>query len=194
MSTVSRLRMGIALATILIAISCRSTAPPISYYALSSPHTQATEATSRKIRIGIGPVALPPYLDRQQLVVRTGLHQLRIDDYHLWAAPLSEELPRILAENIMRANRSLRVERMPWGHRFAPDIVIGIQIFNFEAHASGRVHLNASITMSDPRNQDQNTWSVDLEEKAEGTRYPDLLLAQSHLLAELGRRIVNAIP
>jgi len=181
----------------LMAIGCRSTTPQISYYALSTAgggQIQALNATPIQTRIGIGPIVLPAYLDRHQMVIRTGPNQLRIDDYHLWAAPLSEEMPRILAENIMQADRALRVDRAPWGHRFTPDIVIGIQIFTFEAHGDGRVHLNAAVTMSDQRSEAQNSWSVDLEEQAQGRAYTDFVAAQSRILAKLGRQIAKAIP
>ncbi|RJQ68901.1 MAG: membrane integrity-associated transporter subunit PqiC [Desulfobacteraceae bacterium] len=196
MSALLRPRMRAFLLLILLSAGCRAASPPIAYYTLGSAEgaADALETSSTKTTIGIGPVSLPQYLDRPQLVTRTGPHRLRFDDFHLWAGSLSEEIARVVAENLMLMTRSPRVARLPWGHRFRPDIVIGIEVLNFEAHADGRVHLMAAVALSDRRSDAETTWTVDLKEEAGGRSIADLVAAQSRLIAELSRRIAAAIP
>jgi uncharacterized protein len=185
-----------AILVILLTVGCRATAPPVSYYALGAlePQPGIAAPSSASAVIGIGRVTLPNYLDRAQMVVRTGPHQLHIDDYHVWAAPLADETARILAENLMMLTGSQQIEHLPWGQRFRPDIVIGIQIFNFEADSNGRVHLLAAVRMTDRRSNTEKALTVNLEEHATGSGYPELVAAQSRILGELSRRIATALP
>jgi uncharacterized protein len=192
MNATSCLRMWAAIALILTASACRSATPP-TYYSLSTDGPSGKTASTEGARtlVGLGPIVLPAYLDRHQMVIRTSPHELRIDDHHVWAAPLSEELPRVLAENLMRAKPSLRVARRPWDHRFVPEIIISVQISSFEARSDGRVSLNAVVTMS---GRSEATWSIQLEDQAANHSRSDLVAAQSRLLEEFSRRIVDAMP
>ena len=78
-----------------------SSAPAIVYYTLDPlPQTARpvlAETASVPKRIGIGPVQLPTYLERAQIVTRAGDHTLAVNDFHRWAGPLDEEIVRILA-------------------------------------------------------------------------------------------------
>lgn len=189
-------RMRFAFLLILLATGCRSASTPVSYYALSAtdlrPNAAGTSSAARAI--GIGQITMPDYLDRAQMVVRTGPHQLRIDDYHVWAAPLSEEVARILTENLMTLTGSPSVEHMPWGMRFKPDVIIGIRIFNFEASVDGQVRLAAAVRVTDRRNAGEQSFTVDMADAAGGRQYPELVAAQSRVLAAFSRRIAAALP
>jgi uncharacterized lipoprotein YmbA len=188
--------IGVAFLAIVLTAGCRAAAPPISYYALGAlekpPRIEAPSPSSAVI--GIGQITLPEYLDRDQMIVRTSPHRLHIDDSNVWAAPLSDELARILAKNLMMLTGSSQIEHLPWEQRFRPDTVIGMQIFNFEADADGRVHLLAAIRISDRRSNTEKALTVDLEERAAGSSYPELVAAQSRILGELSRRIAAALP
>jgi uncharacterized protein len=185
------LRVWVALALTLTALGCRS-AVPTAYYSLNTASTTPVAETGpSEIRVGLGPIVLPGYLERHQMVVRSGPNELRIDDDHVWAAPLSEELPRVLAENLMLAKPSLRVTCIPWGARFAPEIVVAVRFSRFEAQADGRAVLDAVVTLS---GRSESSWSLRLEDQAAGRTRADMVAAQSRLLGEFGRRIAAAIP
>src|SRR5262245_33951851 len=65
---------------------CRSSPPPRFYVlpSLTSADT-ALPAAPRDLTIGVGPVSLPPYLDRPQIVTRASRAKLELGEYDQWA-------------------------------------------------------------------------------------------------------------
>lgn len=61
---------------------------------------QKTTSSNRDILIGIGPVNIPDYLDRPQMVSRTSQNELYIDEFNRWADSLDSDIARVLAENL----------------------------------------------------------------------------------------------
>ncbi len=52
------------------------------------------------IRMELGPVSFPEYLDRSGIMTRVGPNQLRLSELHHWAEPLKENFVRVLAESL----------------------------------------------------------------------------------------------
>jgi hypothetical protein len=52
------------------------------------------------IRLDLGQVSFPGYLDRSGIMTRVGPNQLRLSELHHWAEPLKESFVRVLAENL----------------------------------------------------------------------------------------------
>src|SRR5438093_13078405 len=53
-----------------------------------------------KMFLGIGPIKFPGYLDRQEIVVRSGQNRFEVSEIDLWAEPLQENFSRVLSENL----------------------------------------------------------------------------------------------
>ncbi|KJS29420.1 MAG: hypothetical protein VR64_19730 [Desulfatitalea sp. BRH_c12] len=181
--------------TLAVLSGCRSASSGVAYYTLDALTAQTTPMPSAAApAIGIGAVMLPDYLDRPQLVMRTTPNALRIDEFHRWAGPLSETLPRVLAENLMVLTGSVRIARQPWDVGFQPEILVSLQIYRFEGFSDGLVRLVTAVTLTDRRaGGESRTWTVDLQEKAGGSDYSDLVAAQSRLWAALSRQIAEAV-
>ena len=96
----------------------------------SSPEPAAAGAMQR---LGVGPVTLPRYLDRPQLVTRTSATELRVHEHARWSAPLSELISESLAEQL-RAQLGLEeAVRYPWPITSPPPLAIRIEVQQFEA-------------------------------------------------------------
>jgi uncharacterized lipoprotein YmbA len=85
-------------ALILFVTGCAST-PAARYYTLSAATESAT--TSSDLSVVVGPVAVPDEVDRPQLVVNTGPNQIRVDEFSLWAAPLQNNIARVVVQNLV---------------------------------------------------------------------------------------------
>ena len=46
--------------------------------------------------LGIGPIRMPDYLDRSQMVMLDAGQEIRVDEYNRWAEPLSPAFHRIV--------------------------------------------------------------------------------------------------
>ena len=78
--------------------------PPTRFYtlhALSESETpQQTAAGEKCFSIGIGPIQMPEYLNRPQIVTRLSPHELKLDEFSQWAEPLSDNFSTVLSENV----------------------------------------------------------------------------------------------
>lgn len=60
--------------------------------------------------IAIARPALPPYLERNELVTRTGDGRLEIHEKDLWSEPLDSAIARVTADNMRRLTGSTNVQ------------------------------------------------------------------------------------
>jgi uncharacterized lipoprotein YmbA len=122
---------------------CTQTAPT-NFYTLSA----ATEPTVAKrsahgLVIGLGPITLPQYLDRPDIVTRQGANQMRLADLNKWAEPLEPLLTRIMAEDLYALLDANDVIPVPQRGDVPLDRVVEVDISRFDADESGKVVFDA---------------------------------------------------
>lgn len=100
------------LAVLVFSSGC-STSPVSQFYVLEARTPSAIPAFDATV-VAIGPVELPAYLDRPQLVSREAQNKISIAEFHRWAEPLPGHVTTTLAENIQAARNDLRVVPYPW--------------------------------------------------------------------------------
>ena len=55
---------------------------------------------SGQISLGVGPVRLPGYLDRREIVTRVAQSRFDVSENDRWAEPLDENFTHVLAQNL----------------------------------------------------------------------------------------------
>src|SRR5262245_11281949 len=78
---------------------CMSVADPTKYYVLSAtePREPAPTAAASGVAVGVGPVLIPSYLDRVQIVTRSASGEVDVAKYERWAEPLESGVAQVLA-------------------------------------------------------------------------------------------------
>lgn len=143
----SKLRQAFLAGLMLLTLAGCGTSEPSRLYTLSGlPFTAASiqPANTSALAIGIGPVTLPLYLDRPQIVRRTSPNRLEIAEFDRWAEPLINTVPRILAENIGLLLLSEKVYVLPRRRRLPLDLTVEVDISSFEPMSDGTAVLAAS--------------------------------------------------
>jgi uncharacterized lipoprotein YmbA len=93
--------------------------------------------------LGVGPVTIPLYLDRPQLVSRLEGSELRVDDFRLWAEPLKANILRVIQENLAVLTDAKQVYSYPQKRSVAVDYQITLDVLRFDADADGKVTLKS---------------------------------------------------
>jgi len=135
----------VLLGCVLLLAGCARTAS-VSYYQLSAQETARNipvGAEAGKMVLGIGPVRLPEYLDRPQIVARQSATRLQLADSHRWAEPLSENIPRVLGENLSALLGTERILLHPWPISRATDYQLLVEVLHFENESDGAARLVA---------------------------------------------------
>ncbi|MEW6269291.1 MAG: PqiC family protein [Thermodesulfobacteriota bacterium] len=93
--------------------------------------------------IGLGPVTLPGYLDRREIVTRVAPNQLRLSQNEQWAEPLLENVRSVLAQDLAARLGGATVATFPWAGGFRPDYRVRVDVTRFEPTSAGTAELAA---------------------------------------------------
>ncbi len=177
--------LSVFLVCVLLLAGCARTAP-VSYYQLSAleaaRNVPATAEAGTRV-IGIGPVRLPEYLDRPQLVTRLTPNRLQLADSHRWAEPLSENIPRVLGENLSALLGADRILLHPWPSSRTTDYQLLVEVLHFENESDGaaRLVVRWSVKGRDGR--------IVLPERRSSHRIPATAQDQERLVAALNEAL-----
>ncbi len=174
-------------------------ADPSSFYILGTlPEVDlAADKTTAGIKadfsVGLGPIELPAYLDRQQIVTRTSTNRLSYSENDRWAAPLAESFSRVLEQNISHLLNPVRMSRFPWQSNSAPDYQVKIEVLQFEGNSNQEARLTAHWTVSDRHQKILVSQSSQLKRRAGSLSTEDSVKALSETVGDLSREIANAL-
>jgi len=164
---------------------------PSAFFLLSSP-VPAAEGAPVPVSIGLGPVTLPGYLDRPQIVTRLSDDEISLAEADRWAEPLAANLLRTLEENLAKLLPGSSYVGYPWYAADAPDYAVTLDVRRFEADASGAVVLDA-IWRLDRGDARVDGGAARIEDQADGPGRAAAVAAHSRALAELSREIVAGV-
>lgn len=117
----------------------------LRHFVLDVPSTASPVAAAGhapRVRLGIGPLALPDYLRRAEIVRRVADHQVRLQNQDRWAEPLELGLLRVLVEHTHQQRPDWLVVRVPGPINAKLDIEVPVEVMHFEDDGS-RVQLSA---------------------------------------------------
>jgi uncharacterized lipoprotein YmbA len=183
------------LTAVVLSVLAGCATPPSKFYILSSVTTDATaQPALLATAIGVGPVALPKYLDRPQIAVRSGANEVFYNETHRWAEALQDNVTNVLAQNLALLVPTDKVSVFPWGRLTAIDYQVVVEISRFDADASGSVVLSANwkLYREESREVVAQRKTV-FTEPVGGTAYTDIVAAQSRALAALSHEIATAV-
>lgn len=134
----------------LILIGCATT-QPTQYYMLTGIEDTRVSPISlpgaSDVRIGLGPMSLPEYLERPAIILRSPGTEIIINDYHRWAEPLEKNFLRVLSDNLQMLLSNTSVAMFPWHSSKNIDYQVTIQVARFDADLNNKVQLSAHWTI-----------------------------------------------
>ncbi len=190
MNIVTRLRPIALLASIFLLTACGTT-PPTNFYTLSAevPQGMPPASAANRVIVGIGPVEVADYLDRNQIVTRSGKTRLNLTELDHWAGPIESNIANILAINLSHLLPDTHPIARPWPDADAEYHVL-LKISRFDSDPTGEVQLNASwgIQLKRAHNlvviRDAN-----ITQPSAGKSYDDITQTMSLALATLSEEI-----
>lgn len=184
-------------APLMILGGCASTQPSKFYLLTSLPDAGTSKpvaAAERGVAIGIGPIELPPYLDRPQIVTRASENQLDLSEFNRWAEPLRDNVARVLAENLSILLSTDRAAAFPWQGSTPIDYQVTVEVIRFEGNAAGQTSLIARWSLFGTGGKEVLlTRKSDHSVPAAGRDYEAMVSAMSRALADFSREIAAAI-
>lgn len=169
-------------------------APPPDFYLLAPQGPMQLPEFESGVAIGVGPVALPAYLDRNQIVSRQTASHLRLSEQHQWAEPVKAGFTRLLLIALGLELDSNRLYLLPTRQRRELDYRVSVDVLRFDGQLGGEVELVARWTLL---NGDGKTILASrvaqIRTGSQGADYNAFVTAQSLAISELGREIARAV-
>ena len=169
-------------------------APMVDRPASGAAATAPAPADARPPTVGVGPVRLPGYLDRPQIVTRKSPDQVDLGEFDRWAEPLADAIPRTVAENLAALLPNERVALFPWAGPRSIAYQVLVDVARFDGAPGGDVVLEGSWRILGPDRKDLAERRFAITEACGGPGYPPLVAAMSRALGALSRDIAAALP
>ncbi len=117
--------------------------PPTHFYVLDATAQPVEKTAASTLVIALEPIEIPKYLDRSQIVSRSGDNQLEVASFHQWGGGLTDNISRVMAENLSRTLANDHVYTLPDRGLKRPDYRLLVTLLRFEADKDNRLLLDA---------------------------------------------------
>jgi uncharacterized protein len=173
-----RRRLAAIVATVglgvMAATGCFSPQPDPSKFFVLTPATAAANSiapagltASSGPTIGLGPVKLPEYLDRDEVVTRVGPNRLELSGKDLWAEPLANSFKQVIAQDLTQSLGTHSITFYPWFGTSHVDYQVRIDVYRFETDSSANARLVAHWQVLDGSGKLLYAADSDLSEPAQ---------------------------
>jgi uncharacterized lipoprotein YmbA len=185
---------------VVILTGCASS-PSSKFYQLT-PVQNKTSVTrdvfpDQNLTIGIGPVRVPDYLDRPQIVTRSGKNELKLSEFDRWAGSLEHDVNRVLVEDIsslLPADRFFVVRWTPYLESQVPaSYRVEVLVERFEGTLDDSVLLKAQWAVFAKDKHLLLKKEAEIREEMNGSSYESLVVAMSSALERLSQEIADGI-
>ncbi|MHB8110862.1 MAG: PqiC family protein [Syntrophorhabdaceae bacterium] len=184
------------IAVSLALIGCSSSNSPRFYLLSPLPEGSNLQQTVAGpcINLVVGPVRLPEYLDRPQIVTRTTRNELEFAPYDRWAEPLSDTFLRVVAEDLSQLMCTRTISLYPSRLPVVPDYRVEIQVIRMDGKPGGEAVLEAWWSVSgNPAKKIFVTKRSRFTEPSRGDDYAAFVSAHDRTVASLCREIAQVI-
>jgi uncharacterized lipoprotein YmbA len=191
------LATGLVLLSV-VGCSIKSETAPSRFYMLRPLPADATSPGAPGGEAGpvlaLGPINIPAYLDRPQIVTQAPGAEVKLSEFDRWAEPLEDNVAAVLADNLASLVPTERV--FPFPSRLPPDVDlrITVDVIRLDGPLGGDVVLDARWSLvSGEEEAEVRTQRSRFVQRAGGPGYADLIEAMSRTLDALSRELAQEI-
>ena len=187
----------LAFVTSTVLGGCTLLAPrpdPSRFFVLSAIPSTSNSAGGGNLSIGVGPIIVPDYLSRSEMVIRTSATQIRPSQIDIWAEPISLGVTRVLAQNLSVLLGTERIICYPAYAVTRADWQVLVELVHFELDTQNAATLTARWGVRDRRSgKIVVARETNITRPATGPNTADGVAALSATLADLSGAIADQL-
>lgn len=181
---------------LVLLIGCTTTKPSRFYVlnALEASQRQESQACQKDplISLGIGPINLPRYLDRPQIMTRINKNELKLSEFDLWAEPLKDNVSWVIAQNL-NTLLCADTEIFPWIGSKKINYRITSTVIHLDGTLGGEAFLDVRWTLFEEQAKKVLITKESRFTEPTGSKdYNALVSAYSRLLASFSRELADS--
>lgn len=180
----------------LTAAGCAPT-PPSDFYVLTpmaAAGDSAAAPSRESVSVSVGPVKIPEYLNRVQIVTRAGQNRLDVNEFNRWGGSLASNLSTVIAENLSVLLGTDEVYVFPTQDPVSPRYRVVLSVAKFDGALGESAMLDVRWLITGPRRREQlASGRTAIRETPDGSDYESYVTAQSRAVEVLSREIAAEI-
>ncbi len=180
------------LAAMLLAACASSTASRL--YVLNPITSVAPLAQSNAEAVSVGvTLKLPAYLERSQIVTRSGGNQLKLAESDRWGGNLRKNLTQVLVKNMTVLLDASHITVVPADSDALPALILELELFGFERYSDGKVYLSSAWRIVDDSGLMMASTTFESSRAVGNSSYKATVEVMSDLLGELSRVMAESV-
>jgi uncharacterized protein len=185
----------------LAVVACVGTSRPSRFFTLAPAEVRDAPAVAGNgVPLAIGPVDIPDYLDRQQIVTRSGENELVVSDFDRWGGSLERDISSSLVATAAERLAPRGILVFPW-RSIPPSSATAayrasITISRFDGALGRSVVLRGRwqlVRERDGREEFLAMKEAAITEQVDGSDYVALVAAMQRALVRFGVEVANGI-
>jgi len=172
--------------------------PPSRFYTMNP--LDAADTTGKNISQGnavivaVGPVHIPDYLDRPQIVTRTGRNELTLAEFDRWPGSLKLDIVRVMLDNLSIILHEQQISVVAWKSAIPFECRVAVDISAFDVYLNDHVILKANWVLYDKDGKKVVAMKdASYREPVNGNDYNAAVAAMSKCLISLSRGVAETI-
>jgi uncharacterized protein len=151
-------------------------------------------ASQDALRLGLGPIKFPKYLDRLEVVTRINNNRVAVSGADRWAEPLDSSFEKVLVQDLSAQLPRSQITTYPWYGDRLPDVQVLVDVRRFDASTEGLAQLEASWSIIDLKNQTASYSTTSAVSQSAGrANEADAVAALSRAIADFSNQIAARV-
>jgi hypothetical protein len=187
--------LATALAAALVTGCLGGPTPEPEYFTLSAAAAPEAAPVAARPELGLvlGQVELPRYLDRPELVTRSGSHRLRVWSFVRWGGSLRSDVQRVVADDLAALLGTTQIAVYPAEARFPVSARVLLELLEFGSAPGQPVALRARWTLAGADGRALAVGATSLAQPPASPSWEDYVSAHRAALGAVTREIAERI-
>jgi uncharacterized protein len=167
---------------------------PTADTAAATPASALGSNSNSDFTIGLGPIKIPPYLDRPEIVTRAAANRLELSKEDRWGESVQNGFTSAMERDLAAQAGTENIIIFPWYNTVHIDMQVQIDVYRFETDSQGIAHLSAKWTLLDSTGKNiLYTVECTLTQQSKPGDTTDSVAALSRTIGDLSGQIANMI-
>jgi uncharacterized lipoprotein YmbA len=175
----------------IILSGCIGSSPQSQFYMLKNISKESI--SKKQLQIAVEPVKIPTYLDKPQIVsFKKDSFQLNMSETNRWAEPLNEQIQRVIIADLSTLLPKSLVRNKTFSQE-KYDYIVYVDIQQLDVTFNQDIKLSVWWSLLDKKGIVIYKTQTILSEKLSSDSYDNLVALESHLIAQLSKKIAEEI-
>jgi uncharacterized lipoprotein YmbA len=136
-----KLTLRLCIVSLAAVLAACASSPPVQFYSLEPTADPVKSSEPSSMVVGVGPIRVPEYLKRSQMVTRGPGAEVEVHEFHRWAEPVGKAIHRVVAADVDSQLKDVVAIAYPFLEPVQVNYVVLGQVDRFDADSSGQVVL-----------------------------------------------------